>query len=86
MDPWAYVAAALVAVEMTSFIWILRHDGKRYFIRPMKRDQWGVRFEIVSPDNKVVGGPEWHTVAKQRCAALNLAGGDPKARAEVTAH
>lgn len=70
MDYWPIAGAAFVAAVMALFLWTFRHDGKRYFIRPMKRDEWGARFEIVSPDNKVVGF-DWYVNAKQRCAALN---------------
>lgn len=70
MDYWPLVGAAFVASVMTFFLVILRNDGRVYYIRPMKKDAWGIRYEIVSPSGEVVGF-DWFTLAKQRCAELN---------------
>lgn len=70
MDYWPLIGAVFVAAVMLFFLVAFRRDGREYYIRPMKKDAWGTRFEIVAPNGEVVGF-DWYTVAKQRCAALN---------------
>lgn len=72
---WVWIILACVpgiALAIALGRWIARERAKEgYFIRAMKPDAWGTRFEIVAPNGEIVAQFLWFTVAKQQCAHLN---------------